>query len=338
VKRISPATVTFGVMAIVLGLVAAYVVRQALHTPPVVERPAPPAPAPEMVPVVFTLNVVPKHTRLTNRDVFLGQVPKGTKLPPGVFRGLNLVEGRITKEAIGPGKALREDLLLGIGESLPDLSERLPAGHRAVTIAVQGADTGGKRLAEGDHIDIAMTVEGTHPDLGEVTTRTLMKNVLVVDAAATGPIVRNARRTEVTSSMITVAVAPADANKLIVAQRTGALQATLVSAVDTTASEVADEHPVNRRQLLGLKDMPKKFTVEKWTGTDVKLFEMSDDRVRESRDVSAARGTVPVSNPPPPSNELGSHSLSGVKEPTLHIAIGEEPLALAPANIPDQAK
>jgi pilus assembly protein CpaB len=326
-------------MAIVLGLVAAYIVRQALHKPPVVERPAPPPPAPETVTVVAALNVIPKHTRLTSRDVFITQVPKGTKLAPGVFRGVNLVEGRITKEAIGAGKAIREDLLLGIDEALPDLSDRLPSGHRAVTIAVQGADTGGKRLAEGDYIDIAMTVEGTHPDLGEVTTRTLMKKVLIVDAAATGPIVRNARRAaEATSSLITVAVLPVDANRLIVAQRTGALQATLVSSADIAAASVPAEDAVNRRQLLGLKEMPKRFTVEKWTGTEMTLIEMSDDRVRESRDVSSGRHTVPVAKPAPTNNDLGENILSGVKEPVITVAISEEPLALAPTPAPAAAQ
>jgi pilus assembly protein CpaB len=339
VKRISPATVTFGMMAIVLGLVAAYIVRQALHKPPVVERPAPPPPAPEMVSVVAALNVVPKHTRITNRDVFVTQVPKGTQLPPGVFRGVNLVEGRIAKEAIGAGKLIREEMLIGFDQSLPDLSDRLPAGHRAVTIAVQGADTGGKRLAEGDYIDIAMTVEGTHPDLGEVTTRTLMKKVLIVDAAATGPIVRNARRpAEATSSLITVAVLPADANRLIVAQKTGVLQATLVSAADIAAASAPAEDAVNRRQLLGLKEIPRPFTVEKWSGTDVKIIEMSNDRVRESREVSSGRRTIPVTKPAPSANDLGAGVLSGVKEPELTVTIGEEPLALAPTAAPAAAQ
>ena len=325
-KRISPATVTFGVMAIVLGLVALYVVRQALHRPPVVERPAPPPAAPETIPVVFTLNVVPKHTRLTSRDVFISQVPKGTKLPPGVFRGVNLVEGRVTKETIGPGKAIREDLLLGIDETLPDLADRLPPGHRAVTIAVQGADTGGKRLAEGDHIDIAMTVEGTHPDLGEVTTRTLMRNILIVDAAATGPIVRNARRSaEASSSIITVAVLPADANRLIVAQKTGALQATLVSAADAAAPSRATDDAINRRQLLGLKEVvpPKKFVAEKWTGSSMQLIEMSDERVRESRDVSAGRQPVPIAKPAPTNDVLGHDAPSGVKLPEIYVSTAE---------------
>lgn len=353
-KRISPATVTFGVMAMVLGLVAAYIVRQALEKPAVAQRPAPP---PETVPVVFALNVIPKNTRLTARDVFVQQVPKNAKLPPGVFRGVNLVEGRITKETIAAGRAIRENMLLGLDESLPDLAERLPPGHRAVTIAVQGADTGGKRLSEGDRIDIAMTVEGTHPDLGEVTTRTLMRNVLVVDAAAYQPHSRGANTTQrvqdALNSLITVAVPPADANKLIVAQRTGTLHATLVSAADAQAEAApSTDWAVNRRQLLGLKEVvpPRKFTIEKWTGSQVRLIEMSDERIRESREVSSGRREVsstPADRPSQPAQQpttaspaapapqdLGRDAPSGVREPNVLVQMGDPPLpsALTAAN------
>lgn len=340
-KRISPATVTFGVMAMVLGLVAAYIVRQALDKPPVAQKPAPPPAQPETVPVVFALNVIPKNTRLTSRDVFVQRVPKGTKLPSNIFRGVNLVEGRITKETIPAGRAIREDMLLGLDESLPDLAERLPPGHRAVTIAVQGADTGGKRLTEGDRIDIAMTVEGTHPDLGEVTTRTLMRNVLVVDAAAQQPQVLRGtpqRVSDALNSLITVAVPPADANKLIVAQRTGTLHATLVSAADAQPEAAPPtDWAVNRRQLLGLKEIvpPRKFTVEKWSGSTVRVIEMSDDRIRESREVSSGRrdvSTSPAAQPAQPTSmapsaapapqDLGRDAPSGVREPQVLVSIG----------------
>jgi pilus assembly protein CpaB len=337
VKRISPATVTFGVMAVVLGLVAAYTVRQALSKPPVVEKPAPRPAPPEMVSVVYALNVIPKNTRLTARDVFVNQVPKGTKLPEGVFRGVNLIEGRITKDTIAPGKMIRNEMLLDLDEAMPDLADRLPAGHRAVTIVVQGADTGGKQLAEGDYIDIAMTVEGTHPDLGELTTRTLMRKVLVVDAANSQPLVRGSRKTkEPSNSMITVAVLPADANKLIVAQRTGDLQATLVSAAEPAAAAAPADDSINRRQLLGLKEIvpPKKFIIEKWTGTQVKIIEMSDDRVRESRDVSTAPRQLPVAQPAADANDLGRNIPSGVRLPAGDLLVGEQPLAaLPPAGV-----
>ncbi len=332
-KRISPATVTFGVMAIVLGLVAAYVVRQALQKPPVVEKPAPPLPQPQVVQAVFARNVVPKHTSLSAADVFVSPLPPGMKLPAGSCGGTNLVVGRITKEAIAPGRLLREEHFLGLDESLPDISERLPPGHRAVAIVVQGAETGGKRLKEGDRVDIALTVEGTHPDLGEVLTRTLMQNVLVVDALASRPLHRSARRTtELDGSSITVAVRPADANKLLVAQRTGTLQVTLVSAQQPAdPAAPSGDDAVSRRQLLGLKEVvpPKKFLIEKWVGNRVEILEMSDARIQESREVSSKQPQIPVSQPQaaPAAGALGHNQPSGVTVPTVHYQVGDESLA-----------
>jgi pilus assembly protein CpaB len=275
-----------------------------MEKPPVVQAPPPPAPEPpkpDTVPVVFAAVNIPKHTKIMPGDVYVAQVPKDVKAAQGTFRGTPLAEGRITTQAIRAGQAIRDEYLMGIGEGLPDLSERIPAGLRAVTIQVQGADTGGKRLAEGDHVDLAMAVEGSHPDLGEVMTRTLLRNVLVVDAAAGRPLVRRTASTggAPLASTITVAVPPADANKLIVAERTGTLIATLVSADDIQAAAPAMDDVITRRQLLGLKEIPapKKFTIEKWSGGSVRVIEMSDDRIRESREVEAGRRVDAASAP-----------------------------------------
>ena len=295
-KRISPATVTFGVMALVLGLVAAYIVRQSMHKPVVVQRPAPP-PAPVVDPgitLVIAKSNLPAHTRLTADDLEARVVPSTTKLAkgPGVS-SVAYAAGRILHKPMKAGQIVREEHLLEVGEGLPDLAERLPAGYRAVTIAVEGAQTGGKRLTEGDLVDISLTVEGTHPDLGEVATRTLLHDVLVVDAFANRPIVRgNSTPRDLSSSELTVAVKPSDANKLIVAQRSGTLSVSLVSAAGESVAEPAAALPterddtVTRRELLGLKEVPpppKKFVAEKWSGGTMTVIEMSDDRVRESR-------------------------------------------------------
>jgi pilus assembly protein CpaB len=275
--------------------------------------------------VVFAGVNIPKHTKIMPGDVYVAQVPKDAKAATGTFRGTPLAEGRITTQAIRAGQAIRDEYLMGIGEGLPDLSERIPAGLRAVTIQVQGADTGGKRLAEGDHVDLAMTVEGTHPDLGEVLTRTLLRNVLVVDAAAGRPLVRRAatKSNELAPSTITVAVQPADANKLIVAERTGTLVATLVSAQDIEAAPPAMDDVITRRQLLGLKEIPapKKFTIEKWSGGNVRVIEMSDDRIRESREVGGQR--VDAASAPAADQNKTTAVPSGVRMPVL-AALGEE--------------
>jgi Flp pilus assembly protein CpaB len=296
VKRISPATVTFGVMALVLGLVAAYIVRQSLQKPVIVKPPVPKkAPVVDPgIPVVIARNNLPKHTQIAADDLRVVRVPRGTKAAEGTVPSAPYAEGRIVTKAIKAGQVIREENLLGVGEGLPDLAERLPAGHRAVTIDVQGAETGGEPLAEGDLVDISLTVEGDHPDLGEVTTRTLLHGVLVVDAEANGPVVRNskeARSGRRQTDEITVAVKPADANKLVVAQRTGTLSVALVSAQDAVQPAADDADAISRRELLGLKEItpppaPKKYTVEKWTGSTVRIIEMTDDRVRESRDVT----------------------------------------------------
>lgn len=300
-KRISPATVTFGVMAIVLGLVAAYVVRQSLHKPPVAVKPAPAPVVDPGVPVVYALKSLPKHSRITSRDVIVRMTPKTAKAATAI-RNFNLAEGRIVKEAIQSGQAVRDEYLLPVGEGLPDLAERLPAGHRAVTILVQGASTGGRRLTEGDLIDISLTVEGTHPDLGEVTTRTLLRKVLIVDAKEDYPKTRGVDRNKLLNrgeDELTVAVTSVDANKLIVAQRTGTLGVTLVPAADAISPETPADDTVNRRQLLGLKEVPpvRKYTLEKWSGGTVSRIEWSDERVRESREMRVRSPGQPVASP-----------------------------------------
>lgn len=328
-KRISAATVTFGVMAVVLGLVAAYIVKQAMHKPEVAKVvPPPPAPAPvdPGVQVVFARNNIPKNGKLLAADMMIAYVSRTSKAAKGTFANQNIAEGRITKQPIKAGQAIREEYLMDIGEALPDLAERLPAGMRAVTIGVQGAEAGGKRLGEGDYVDVSLTVEGTHPEIGEVATRTLMRNVLVVDAVAGKPFIRGVNnRVYRDVSSITVAVKPADANKLIVAQRTGVLSVNLVSAADVQGAPADLNDGITRRQLLGLKEVvpakaPKKFVVEKWSGGRLNVVEMSDDRVQESRDVNTS--SKPIAAPPADNaNFRTSYIPSGVAEP---VDLGEQ--------------
>jgi pilus assembly protein CpaB len=330
VKRISAATVTFGVMAVVLGLVAAYIVKQAMHKPEVAKvTPPPPAPAPvdRGVQVVFARNNIPKNGKLLSADMMIAYVPRTSKAAKGTFANQYIAEGRITKQPIKAGQAIREEYLLDIGESLPDLAERLPPGLRAVTIGVQGAEAGGKRMGEGDYVDISLTVEGTHPEIGEVATKTLMRNVLVVDAVAGKPFIRGVNnRVYRDVSSITVAVKPADANKLIVAQRTGVLSVNLVSAADLQSPQNDGPDSITRRQLLGLKEIvpakpAKKFTVEKWTGGRLNVVEMSDDRVQEARDVNTSSKPIATPAADNSANFRTSYIPSGVAEP---VDLGEQ--------------
>jgi pilus assembly protein CpaB len=223
------------------------------------------------------------------------------------LRERGIVTGRITTKAIKAGQLLLEADMLGIGEGLPSLAERLPAGHRAMTVLIDRSPTGSEKIEEGSFVDIAMTVEGDHPDLGGVATRTLLRRVMVVDPHA-GPSESGNRNLRViaehqpNTSYVTVAVSPADANKLINAERAGKLSMTLCSQEDEVAAEPADS--ITKRELLGLRELPappvaafpvpppKPFVAERWSGGKLSIVEISHDRVRESREVSARGGKV----------------------------------------------
>jgi pilus assembly protein CpaB len=333
VTRISPATVTFCVMAIVLGLVGAYVVRKALQKEPVVVAPRPVPKVDPGIPVVFYKANTARNTRIGPDDVFLGHVPKGTKAAEGdALHILDRALGRITKTTLKSGMAVREKDLLEFGETLPDLSDRLPEGHRAITIDVVGATTGGKRLAEGDHIDITLTVEGTHPDLGEVTTKTLLKDILVMDSIMDRPLQRGIRRANgIITEGITVAVNPEDANKLVVAERTGTLGAVLRSSKDVGEVD-HNAQAINRRELLGLKPIPppkpipvpkpqKTFRIEHYSGSKVSVQEFDGDRVRESRTGPSGKQfdeeTDPQAAHPSQTDDKNASPQSGVQIPAI---------------------
>ena len=279
------------------------------------------------IPVVFFRANTAKNTRLGADDVFIANVPKGTKAAEGdALHMLDRALGRITKNTLKSGMAVREKDLLEFGEALPDLSDRLPEGHRAITIDVVGATPGGKRLSEGDRIDLTLTVEGTHPDLGEVTTKTLLKDVLVMDSIMDRPLQRGARRANgIITEGITVAVTPDDANKLVVAERTGTLAAVLRSTKD--AGDIDNDiKSINRRELLGLKPLSapkpqKQFRIEHYSGGKVTVQEFDGNKVRESRIGPSGKQfedepDVQATDAPKTDDKSAAHR-SGVAVPTV---------------------
>lgn len=310
-KRISPATVTFGVMAVALGLVATYVVRQAMRKP-VVQAPPPVRPAPPQLRQVVVARVnLPMNTQLSAADMTIVNVPPEHKAVETTIRSVDNAVGRITNKAIRAGQVVRDEYLLGIGESLPDLAERLPPGFRAVSIHVAGASTGGKRLEHGDHVDVALTVKGNHPDLGELQTRTLLRNVLVVDARVEDPnVIRRSRGGVAVGNLnqltvgdtITVAVNASDANKLITAQQMANLSVTLCSKQDDMFQD--EDTTISWKELLALRELPpppeppkveppkveppppppRRFRVESFSGSGMRVQEFTEDRIREAED------------------------------------------------------
>lgn len=291
-KRISSATVTVFVMAILVGLVAAFVVKQAMRPQP---QPVVEAPKAQTVPIVVAARNLPEHSVVKSTDLRVMQMP-ATRKVEGSLRNVQIAVGRIVKEAVKAGTPIIETNLHGIGETLPGLESRIPVGMRAMPINVDEQSVVAKMVGIGSHVDIALTVEGTHPDLGEMATRTLLHNVEVIAVEKPSASTRRGSAGN-SASVITVAVSPADANMLINAEGTGKLDLTLCSPAEGDEQPVSiggDSHMITRRELLGLSPIPpapappKPVIIEKWEGGSVKMIKISQEHIEEAQRATAA--------------------------------------------------
>ncbi len=301
-KRISSGTVTVCVLAIVVGLVAAFVVKIAMQPKVEVAEKVEPPKIPTTTVVVLAKNVT-EHQVITRADLRVVTIPIERKRD-GTLRLAEQAIGRISREAIKAGQLLYDENLYGIGQTLPGLESRIPVGMRAMPIQVDQQSIIAKMVKIGSRVDIALTVTGTHPDLGEMATKTLLHSVEVIAVEADNS---SRRGGNTSSATITVAVPPADANMLITAEGTGTLNMTLVGEADhgtTPVSIGGDANRITRRELLGLSPIPpapKPFVVERWQGGQVNLLRISPDLIEEGiRSTAASKKfnpnpSVPVS-------------------------------------------
>jgi len=250
-RRVSPATVTFGVLAILFGLGTAYAVRQYLKPPaPQAPKPAPPAPTAEIV--VAAVNL-PAYTRIQEPWIKVVRVP-ADRVPPGAIQNTGRALFRVVKKTVLADQPLLEENLYAVGE-LPKLADRLPPGHRAVTLPIGGPAALSGMIQPESRIDILLTYQDDSlPGHSGPVTMTLLRNVLVLATSVAAFPLAEDRRNNVQD--ITVAVTPEQANRLILAQKYGTLSAVLCGQQEGEAGKVAAEEEkylVDRYALLGLQ-------------------------------------------------------------------------------------
>jgi pilus assembly protein CpaB len=135
-------------------------------------------------------------------------------------------DGRTLRVAMRPGEPLFAAALAPTQAAA--LSSRIPPGTRAMTIVVDEVNSVSGMLRPGDRIDLMFTVRprsGSRLPVGEVATP-LMANLLVL-ATGTRTAVEPGRQAPTRFGAITVEVTPEQAQKLILAQRSGRITALL---------------------------------------------------------------------------------------------------------------
>ena len=298
-KRISPGTVTVGVFAILFGLVAAYAARHLLDVKPV----QPPAVAgPEMASIVVPRINLPKYARVREQDVEVIQVPVDNA-PEGAIRLQSRALFRLVKETTLAGQPLLDANLFPVGE-VPMLSERLPAGYRAVTLAIDSNSALNGMIQPESYVDITLTVSGDKPELSGMATMTLMQGIQVLATSQA----RFKGWEDLPSQLrnVTVAVTPEQANKLILAQRYGTLSVTLRSSAEgeLLALDNSVSHMVDPFDLLGLSrvtPVPEPVieelakTVQIWRGGKMEEITFQGKEILESLNATAvAEGLEPT--------------------------------------------
>ena len=181
------------------------------------------ATGPALVPVVVAVRDIPARTRLTGAWLKVRSVSP-TELPDGAVGTVADLAGKVTTEPIAKGAAVTPASVTASGVAL-GLAFALPPSQRAMTVALDPADSADQFARPGDHVDLLATDERRG---GLADARTVLQNVRLLAVGAqisadTAPSAATANG----PAHITVAVSPAQAQTLVLAAARGKIHLSL---------------------------------------------------------------------------------------------------------------
>ena len=232
-------------VALSAGLGAAYLMMNSKPAPVVVKAP-PPAPTEA---VLVSARDLSFGSVIGDGDVRWQPWPKD-QVPPGTIarsaqpNAIQTVKGAIVRSNFSAGEVLRADRLVK-GNGSGFMAAVLPGGMRAVAIDLtdQGKSAAGGFILPNDRVDVIRTF---HPDDAPASfaTETILSNIRVL---AIGQAVQEkAGERTVIGSTATLEMTPDQAEKVVLAQRTGQLTLSLRSMADANKSDElkAPEQPM----------------------------------------------------------------------------------------------
>jgi len=192
--------------------------------------------------VVAARNLTP-GTTIEAASVKLAAWPR-EDLPPGALSDTKQVEGHIVKQDVVQNQPIVAEMLLEPGKSGGVLPFLIPNGMRAMSIPVTPVSDMAGMILPHTRVDVLVTsAEGAG---ASERTRIVLQDVEVLAAQTTLEAPSNEpQRAEV----VTLLVAPGDAERLAAAIRMGTLQVAMRSYADR---QTAWTPGINSRELLGL--------------------------------------------------------------------------------------
>jgi len=192
----------------------------------------------EMGQVVVALTSIPANTQITEDLVTLVQMPSQW-IHSQAATALHQVVGSVARTALLPQEQILIPRLGIAGEEDDALAYTLQSGERAISIAVDDVSGVSGYIAEGDRVDVIVTViypsDGTTS--GYAVSSLMAQNLLVLK---TGLHAADAADTGAVYTTVTLAVSPEQAVRINFAATNGKVRLALRPVLDEESVEVDD--------------------------------------------------------------------------------------------------
>ena len=211
----------------------------------------------DLATVITARQDIPPKTRITAEMVQEAQLPS-EYIQGGAVREMSKVVGVVTREAIIAGEQVLERRLLTAGKQA-GFTGVIPAGKRALTVAVSDVTGVAGLLKAGDFVDAIVTFD--QQIVGDNVSQILLQNVLVlaVNRDIEAPQERDAKKDApkdavVKLATVTLAVSPSEATRVTLAEEKGKLRFSLRPFLPET--EIIAQQPVTPTDLVGVQKSP----------------------------------------------------------------------------------
>jgi len=190
--------------------------------------------------IVVARQDIPSGTTLTETMLKEARVNKAIA-QPRVASSIDRVVGKITVAPISKD----EQVLLNkvsISAQETSLSSKIPRGKRAITVPVDNISSVGGMIRSGDHVDIVgvVPIPGIGADgkqVNQMATLPLFQDVMVLAMGQEFGAVSGEKVTKTASSIVTLALAPQEANLVAFVQEQGKIRLVLRSPEDTQTQQ-----------------------------------------------------------------------------------------------------
>ncbi len=193
-------------------------------------------------PVLVAKAAIPLNTKILAEQVSVENRPT-RYTPEGALSNPELAVGRMTKIEIAPGEPVLEKQLFAQGEEAQAVLP-VPPGMRAITVAVDEVVGVAGFVQPGMMVDVVSTMDID----SETVTKFLLQKVKVLACAQEAQRKDDSEAKVVSSA--TLAVSPADAEKLILAADRGKIRLAMRDQAETGDAKTAGATP---QSVMGIK-------------------------------------------------------------------------------------